>query len=232
MNNSSIEKNNKLTNFNYIFSEIIIPLVDEIQNGMNSEFKHYCDLKIININLVQENCEKFYLKKRNELKKIFYGKQYTYKNGNDDEFCLDLHKIAAIICCGLIRFKIFWYDETKALNYIKEHNIKDTDWLIDNVLINYKLAFHFSMAFMYYKMLFDSKNDENNDLYNKIEEQRGLYLYKKNSEHESFENSVILDFAKRDINNRSFDYFMYATVLFQIEEYNKVQFNKKKEGKD
>ncbi|WP_448918912.1 hypothetical protein [Eubacterium sp.] len=232
MNDSGIEKNNKLTNFDYIYSKIIIPLIEQVKDGASTEFKRYCNLTTIDYCLVQENCEKFYLKKRDELKKIFYGEQYTYKNRNDDNFCLDLHKIAAIICCGLIRFKVFRYDKEKALEYIKENNIKDTDWLIDNVFINYKLAFHFSMAFIYYKMLFDSKNDKNDNLYNKIENQKGLFLYKKNSEHESFQNSIILDFAKRDIGNRSFDYFMYATVLFQIEEYNKIQFNNNKTGKE
>ena len=38
---------------------------------------------------------------------------------------------------------------------------------------------------------------------------------------ESFENCIILDLAKRDIGNRSFDYFMYAIIMYQLEEHNK-----------
>ena len=38
---------------------------------------------------------------------------------------------------------------------------------------------------------------------------------------ESFENCIILDLAKRDINNHSFDYFMYAIIMYQLEEHNK-----------
>lgn len=227
---------NDLTNFEFIFNSIICPIVKQIEKEADEEFKKQYNLRIKDLNIVSKKCEMFYQNKREELKKIFYGNKYSNVESDDESFCLDLHKIGAIICYSLIKHKVFIFDfDTDKVNKIFKNDSKEksTDWIISNVLINYKLAFHFSVAFMYYKMIFDADNENCEELRFAIEEQKGLSLYKEkgNSEsekrHESFSNSVILDLFKRDVKGRSFDYFMYATLLFQLEEYNKVIFRNK-----
>ncbi len=44
----------------------------------------------------------------------------------------------------------------------------------------------------------------------------------KSINHESFENYIIIDLAKRDVNNKSFELFMYAALMYQLEEYNRI----------
>lgn len=230
--------NEGLTNFKQIFNNIISPIIDEIESEVDKNFKQDCQLKRKDLNIVCNQCEIFYQNKREELKRIFYGNKYTNEKLDDDTFCLDLHKIGAIICYSLIKYKVFSFvfDRNKFDSLFDDSASKEektTDWIINNVLVNYKLAFHFSVAFIYYKMIFDANNENNIKLCNKLEKQRGLSLYKEKEhseskkKHESFANSVILDLFKRDVKGRSFDYFMYATLLFQLEEYNKIIFNNK-----
>lgn len=218
-----------LHSYDFIFHEIILPISEEIEAEVDPEFKIICDFEKLNTEKVYEISHKFYRKKRESLKNFFYGEVFlNEKSVNYDDYCLDLHKIASIITATLIRNKLFWFDEGKAKKYIDSKDCS-TEWKIDNLLINYKLAFYVGVALMYYKMLFDAKgNDtqESQKLYKKIEMQGGLYLYPKNELHESFPNSIIYDFAKRDINNRSFDYLLYSALLYQLEEYNREKFNK------
>ena len=75
-------------------------------------------------------------------------------------------------------------------------------------------------------MLF--KYQDESQINQKLRNQRKLILYDSTQDiglHESFENYMVLDLAKRDINNRSFDYFMYAANMFQLEEYNRILLN-------
>ena len=222
-----------LTNFQFIFTYIVEPVIDEIESTVDVDFKKKFVFRRNDLELIRDRCENFYQEKREDLKKLFYGNKYTKEHAEDKKYCLDLHKIASIICYSLIKYKVFVFDSDKVnehLNSLSGDTTLKTDWIIDNVLVNYKLAFNFSIAFIYYKMLFDATNNGDEELARKIQTQRGLSLYKEHSNnevikrHESFKNSVILDFFKRDVKGRSFDYFMYATVLFQIEEYNKIIF--------
>lgn len=216
----------KLHSYDYIFHDIVIPLVEEIAEDADSDFKTTCDFETLNTEVIFHKSHPLYKQKRESIKKNFYGDIFLKKGEDldDDKYRLDLHKIASIVCAILIRNKVFWYDEKKAQEYIKNKELS-TDWLIKNILINYRLAVHASFSIIYNKMLFDLKSTDKK-LYDNIENQRGLYLYRTNDEHESFENSIILDFAKRDIDNRSFDYLLYSALLYQLEEYSKEKFNK------
>lgn len=216
----------KLHSYDYIFHKIVIPLVEEIAEDVDSDFKDACDFETLNTENIFAKSHPFFKQKRENIKKNFYGDIFLKKGEDldDDKYRLDLHKIASIVCAALIRNKVFWYDEKKAKDYISKKEFS-TDWLIKNILINYRLAVHTSFSIIYNKMLFDHE-ETNKKLYNDIENQQGLYLYRTNDEHESFENSIILDFAKRDIDSRSFDYLLYSALLYQLEEYNKEKFNK------
>ena len=214
-----MSNSNDLTNFDQIFDCIVLPLINELPQYMDEKFKNSVGFKHKDLQKAREDCKSFYETKKTELKKIFYGSKYNKAAENDLKF--DIHKIASIICSSLIKHKIFIFNDEVAFQTIEQNGkFEDTTWIIDNALINYKLAFKVSVAMIYYKLLHESNDDA------KIffERHHGLSLYKKREGHESFENSVILDFAKRDIHGRSFDYFLYSAFLFQLEEYNKKVF--------
>ena len=220
-------KINKLHSYEYIFREIVVPLAEEIAKEVDPDFKIACGFEILDTTPIFNKSNVLFRQKRESLKKMFYGNVFLEKDEvlDDDNYRLDLHKIASIVCAALIRNKFFWYDEKKAQEYIRDKKCS-TDWKIKNILANYRLAVHASFSVIYNKMLFDLEG-KNPKLYKKIEDQQGLYLYRTNVEHESFENSIILDFAKRDIGKRSFDYLLYSTLLYQLEEYNYEKFNTK-----
>lgn len=206
-------------NFRLIFETIVTPLIPQVESEMDEEFKLSTGFRIKDLNSVCKQCQSFYERKKVELKKIFYGDRFSLSDENTLLF--DIHKVASISCYSLIKHKVFAFDENNAVQFIKQRKIEDTTWIIDNALVNYKLAFHMSTSMIYYKLLYDANNQHNVELENAIKSQKGLSLYRTRDGHESFANSVILDLAKRDIHKRSFDYFLYSALLFQLEEYNK-----------
>lgn len=139
---------------------------------------------------------------------------------------MDFHKIGAIICRTLIEYKVFDFDVNRCKEYVDQHiSSYDTDWVVKNALINFRLAFYSSIVFLYQSMRF-VYSKSNNELYNALCKRGKLDLYgiynsKEGEVKESFENCIVLDLAKRDIGNHSFDYFMYAIILYQLEEHNK-----------
>lgn len=214
-------------NFKLIFNNIIKPIIFQIESKIDRDFFLSTGFHLNNLDEICNKCSTFYEQKKDELKKIFYGDKISKTNEiSGEQFLFDIHKVASITCYSLIKNKVFSFDENKAIEYMRDNSKTDTTWIINNVLANYKLAFHVSTAFIYYKLLFDATKQGDKALVEKIKKQNKLFLYKTRDGHESFENSVILDFAKRDIHKRSFDYFLYSAFLFQLEEYNREIFDK------
>lgn len=139
---------------------------------------------------------------------------------------MDFHKISAILCRTLIEYKVYDFDEKLCKEYIdKNIDSYNTDWVVKNALINFRLAFYSSVVFMFHAMQFELYK-ENKDLFELLEQKGKLSLYETNISNnskvkESFENCIVLDLAKRDIGNHSFDYFVYAIIMYQLEEHNK-----------
>lgn len=211
-------------NFELIFKKIVIPLIPQMEAEIDNEFKDSTGFHIKDLNDTCTLCKSFYERKKVELKKIFYGDKFSLSD--EKNLLFDIHKVASISCYSLIKHKIFIFDENSAINFIKERKIEDSTWIINNALVNYKLAFHMSVSMIYYKLLYDASKQCNTMLADAIKSQKNLSLYKTRTGHESFANSIILDLAKRDIHKRSFDYFLYSAILFQLEEYNKEFFKK------
>lgn len=209
-------------NFRLIFENIVTPLIPQMSAEMDDAFVSSTGFRIKDLSNCCAQCESFYERKKVELKKIFYGDKFSL---SDERILLfDIHKVASISCYSLIKHKIFAFDENRAVRFIRDRKIEDTTWIINNALVNYKLAFHTSVSMIYYKLLYDADKQFNIKLDNALKSQKGLSLYKTRVGHESFANSIILDLAKRDIHKRSFDYFLYSALLFQLEEYNKEFF--------
>lgn len=221
----------ELSNFQYIWEQWIVPLIDDLYSQMDDGFKRYCHASIRDLNKIRIDAEKYYQKKRALAKKEFYGEYH--KGDSETDHRMDFHKIGAIICKTLIEHKVYDFDTDCCEKYVKQKNDPcDTDWVVRNALINFRLAFYGSVVFLFQAMRFEySKN--NPSLYKKLSQKGKLDLYKINLNaeksdaiclrpvKESFENCIVLDLAKRDIGNRSFDYFMYAIILYQLEEHNK-----------
>lgn len=214
----------EMTNFQYIWNQWIKPLVDDLYAQLDNEFKQYCDVRIRDLNGICINAEKYYQKKRLEVKKEFYGEYH--KGDSELDHRMDFHKIGAILCKTLIEYKVYDFDVNCCKKYVEQKNApSDTDWVVKNALINFRLAFYSSVVFLFQAMRFECF-ERDMSLYKILSQKGKLDLYKESNTHispvkESFENCMVLDLAKRDIKNRSFDYFMYAIVLYQLEEHNK-----------
>lgn len=222
----------KITNFQFIWKEWIMPLAEDLLKEVDTDFCQKTYLKKRDMEELFVPAEKYFKKKRKELKIVFYGNGYK-----DKVHRMDFHKLSAVLCRTLIQYKVFDFDITECEKIAESKDEKDIDWLVKNALINFRLAFYASVVFLYQSMLFeydddekgnDNDNNENKKVFKKLKEKECLDLYENhnknfsNGVHESFENSVVLDLSKRDINNKSFDFLMYATIMYQLEEYNKA----------
>ena len=206
--------------FDFLWDNWLVSLFQRMYDGMDDDFRTNVKAKICDLESIRVNAEKYFFIRYNTFKKDYYG--YL-----DDEQTPDIHKICAILCRTLIEEKIIKYDISACQQYIDEKNIdkKNTDWLVRNALVNYRIAFYASITLLYQGMLFKYKDPA---IHEKLEKNRNLNLYTKNDgspksiNHESFENYMILDLAKRDVNNKSFEFFMYAAIMYQLEEYNRM----------
>lgn len=213
------------SNFQYIWNEWVCPLVEDLYAQMDEDFKKQCSVEIRDLAKISFEAEKFYQKKREEVKRAFYG-EYN-KGDSESEHRMDFHKIGAIVCKTLIDYKVFNFDVEQCEKYIEEKiSPYNTDWVVKNALINFRVAFYASIVFLFHSIRFVYYK-ENPDIYERLSKIDSLDLYNHSFSvettdlvKESFENCVVLDLAKRDIGNHSFDYLMYAVILYQLEEYN------------
>lgn len=218
--------------FGFVWKKWVIPAIDKISKQMDSDFKSFVNFSVRDLDEIEKSAGEYFIKKREATQKEYYGDDPAVVS---KKHLMDFHKLSAILCRTLVEHKVYYYDVQKCSEYIKVRNIdsKNTDWLVRNVLVNFRLAFYASVIFLYQSMLYKFEKS-NCGLYELLRNQKKLNLYtldsnannitygQQDSTHESFENSLVLDLAKRDINNRSFDCFMYSTIMFQLEEYNKL----------
>ena len=227
----------QLSNFQYIWSQWITPLIEDLYSQMDESFRKYCNVQIRDLQKICIDAERYYQKKREEIKRDFYGEYHRGdpKTGHR----MDFHKIGAVVCRTLIEYKVYDFDTIRCKEYVDQNvSVCNTDWVVKNALINFRLAFYSSVVFLFHAMRFEYfERDET--LYKELCRKSKLDLYEADDSQddqgkelqakESFENCIVLDLAKRDIRNRSFDYFMYAIILYQLEEHNKNLLVKEKE---
>ena len=212
-----------ISDFGFIWKEWISPLIVKISEQMDPEFKRMSNFSIRDLSWIEILASKYYVEKRETIKKEYYGDD---PSSASKKHMMDFHKLSAVLCRTLIEYKVYNFDTRICGQYIEDKKIdsKNTDWLVHNALVNFRLAFYVSVVFLYQSMLFRLE-EENTILYEALRDQKKLNLYTKENNgnvHESFENSLVLDLAKRDINDRSFDCFLYSTIMYQLEEYNKL----------
>lgn len=207
--------------FDFIWDQWIVPTINKVFNQMDPDFREQTNAQIRNLSDLKTRAGSYYYKKRREVKLQFYGV-------TSSTHMMDFHKLSAILCRTMIEYKVYDFDESVCEKIAKTKDSKDTDWLVHNALANFRLAFYVSIVFLYQSTLF-ALSKENPKMYILLKRQQRFLLYTDKTDHcpastshESFENSIVLDLAKRDVNNRSFDYFMYSAVMYQLEEYNKL----------
>ncbi len=210
------------TFFQFCCDNWISQLIYDLYSEMDEKFRIATDAEIKNLDKVFQNAEDYFI----ERLKMFCS---DYYHENIDEQEPDIHKYCAIICRTLIHEKTIKFDMLSCETYIKENNISpdNTDWLVKNALVNYRIAFYASVVLLYQSMLMKYTDPIIQD---KLRKNKNLNLYTKKDgtpksiNHESFENYIIIDLAKRDVNNKSFEFFMYAALMYQLEEYNRMFF--------
>lgn len=205
---------------NSLWPKIIIKAIENAEKHIDKDFAKYVQFKKIDSVDYKKNLSFLYENKRDWLKRIYFG---NFKS--DEERCLDMHKIAAIICRSIIGCKPFRFDVQRANEYKRSHNLnKNLDWIIDNYYVNYKVAINCAFAICLYDLfdkLGESNTENQNDELISIFSNQGFDMYNTSilkSEHETFYKSVIINLAINDNNKRDFDYLGFATMCYQLQQ--------------
>lgn len=221
--------------YDRIWDYWIVPLINKVPLQMDPLFKSETQFHIRDLDEIKYLSREYFAKRTEAVKREFYG-----DNPTREPQLMDFHKLCAVLCRTLIEYKVYNFDLQKCQSYItKSTNVdrQNTDWLVCNALVNFRLSFLASVVLLYQSMLYRLYSSDS-ALYLKLKRQRKLDLYDNNMHleikdiscgeqalprnivHESFVNSMVLDLSKRDINNRSFDFFLFSTIMYQLEEYN------------
>lgn len=215
----SCMNDSNLSDFNYIWDNWVVGSLSKIESQMDTDFKRQANVRRRNTDEIKKVAAEYFLSKREKIKKEYYG-----ETPSSNSHLMDFHKLSAILCRTLIEYKVYDFDIAECKKYIEKNSVdsKNTDWLVHNALVNFRVAFYASIVFLYNSILFQLSSSKS-QLYPLLLQQKKLNLYThedKGNIHESFENSLVLNLAKRDVNNRSFDTFLYSTIMYQLEQHN------------
>lgn len=232
------------TEFDFIWEDSVFPLIHKCDNEMDTAFKSAVSLKIRELGAYREDLKRIYRDKRNWLKKEYLP--------YDKNAILDFHKLSAVMCRCIIGNKPFVFDLSVAEQYLKQsHNerIKGTKGSeilrkqIDNIYVNYKLAFLVAESIAFddlvhwaQRQIAYIKNDKTivsdpdvviaiyEQFIDKLEQLGILADYEwTNKRHDPFFESMVSCLIKTDLLKRDFDYLLFASSMFQWQEYTKYK---------
>lgn len=198
---------------------------------MDGDYKDSCAAEIKDLKGYRKRLKKIYTQKREWLKEIYLP--------HEENPLLDFHKLAAVICRSILQEKPIRFNVQDAISYAKkrwpqekgkrENTRENTDeermdWFIDNIYVNYKIAFIAGLGIGYIDLYAQLKETEQKALKEQLAQEEQFASYPKSANHESFFNSMILALAKNEINNRSFDYLGFATNVYQLQQYTLMVF--------
>lgn len=201
--------------FNFFWNNIILPVINKSFYELDNEFKNNKNAKIKELNNLKKSiCDSYHFYREN-FKKKFHKKNTEAK--------LDLLKISSIMCYSIIKNKPVKFDSINDIN-INEIIETKTSFIINNYLINYKIAFRVALGFVFMDMLYKYKKDE--QIFNQILQNPKLKLYNynnfDNNNQDSVEEMLIKNFAINDIYERDFDFLMFTSLMVGIKEYNET----------
>ena len=210
-----------LHSFDYFWDVIIVPTITAAYDEIDQDFKDASNLCLAfnDKQVYKQILMTFYHEKRKWLKGVYLP--------HEEKPTLDMHKLGAILCRSILAHKPICFDFRKAEQFVinkfgtdKENHI---EWFVNNIYVNYKIAFYVSCGLVYLNLLYNFSDEglypdrEAMDFFLKL---GGVIYYEKSSSHDSYEKSCIIALQKNDMLNRDFDYLAYAINLFQLESYN------------
>lgn len=207
--------------FDYLWTVAILPTIKNAREEIDEDFSKACGLELAkDIDDYKINLMSFYHEKRQWLKGVYLP--------HDNHPLLDIHKVGALICRSLLAYKPFYFDTKKAEKYVTQKFRGDknnhVEWFVKNIYVNYRVAFYVSTSLVYIELLNDycpNGEKSNKAIFEHFKHLGGVEYYPKSENHDSFENSCILALQKNDGLKRDFDCLTYATMLFQLEHYNR-----------
>lgn len=216
--------------YSQIWEKAIWPEVCVVEEECDAQFCAECAVRKNPLPEWKRALENEYRALRENLKERCYG-------DNAGNGSLDARKLAAIFCKALMKKKAFQYDTKKALPLVqaKQRELSPVAfncWAVNNILINYKLAYYVSLQLVYLTLLEQLLSSyEGAKVKSKaqlIKEQSmakclnnhgHLYRYPFSPDADSFDVNVIIGMARADYEDRDFDLFLFAMQLYQIEMY-------------
>lgn len=210
--------------FEYFWDNIINPVIMQAFDDLDKDFvrnnsAEIKDLKVLKINICDD-----YHSYRERFKEVYHRRKNEAK--------WDLFKISSIMCYSIIKNKPIRFDNEELKDfYLNENLNKDSQYIINNHLINYKIAFRVALGFVYVDMLYEylnkcsnSSNEIDMRIYQTLKKHSKLEMYKynSNSDNDSVEEIVIKDLAINDIYERDFDFLMFTALMVGVKEYNEA----------
>lgn len=218
-----------VNSFTFIWDKVIYPIIQNAGNEIDEDFRKSChlDFAYVNMERYKYALMSFYHEKRQWLKKVYLP--------HEEHPLLDVHKLGAVLCRSMLAYKPFYFDFDAATQYVlhKYANENDEqnhiDWFVNNIYVNYKVAFYASVGMIYLDILYSYQDEEDSyldlDAFEYFKNKQMLSFYTKSERHDGFENSCILALQKNDVLGRNFDYLTYAIVLFQLEQFNRMTYS-------
>lgn len=204
-----------------------------------------CGLVRTKADRLKEAVEREYRQLRDELKTECYGrneegrtrdsseniKNQEGDDGNERGQSLDARKIAAVICCALIRKKAVVFDEKEAVRLLVEQeellnrqNNPDrtvlNEWIVDHFFINYKIAYLAGLRIIFMTLLENLLEQPDTLMAGRQLAERGcLFQYPRLLGLDNFDVSMVLGLGRLDMKNDRIAPFMLALQFYQIEMY-------------
>lgn len=205
--------------FKYIWEKVILPVVETVEQELDREFYMCCGLvhAYRSEHTWKKAVYKEYWKHREALKKSCYG--IKAQDG-----LLDHRKLAAVLSKTFLTEKAFSFDVVKAAKYAEEKKSDFvgqayTRWAIDNVLINYKVAYLVGVQFVYVFLLEKLLEEGNSIQASALLERGRLFHYPVDSKCDNFDVNVVLALARADVMHQELNMLLYAMQLYQMEMY-------------
>lgn len=206
--------------FDFYWEKAILPAINQCYEEASSSIKESFDLKYKNLNMMKKKIENTYINMR-EMYKIKY-------HAEGRNAVLDYTKLSSIICYSLLENKIFTYNK----NYTLLQKEYDNELLVNDLLINYKLAFISSTFVVLLGLMNDcielkafTETEKNKILLERLINNNSIKMYEfADSGKDPFYVSAIKHLAIFDLNSLDFDCMTYALLMDGLKEYNKIYF--------
>lgn len=233
----------KLDPFDYIWNMAVQDVSEIVLKDVDQDFARACGLQCRPFPEWRAEVHDEYQHLREQLKEICYGPSAA----RNPEDLLDGRKIAAVLCAALIARKGFQFDIEKALEFttakkrsLQNDPVRFNRWAINNVYVNYKMAYFASLQLVYLTLMRDllvaAGLDENSEythaqkrLTPEQEKSRRLAVLLNQEKHlcpypppprgDSFDVNIIIGLARTDMSVMDLDMFLFAMQLYQIEEH-------------